>query len=62
MIEYLRRLAGALILVSCSFDLNKYRRNKTSITYPRQHDYHATGDVDLYQVINRLSVEVKFHF
>ena len=31
-------------------------------THPRQDYYHATGNVNLYQVIHRSSLEVQFHF
>ena len=50
-------MALFLILATC---MRLHCKNKilTSDTYPRQHDDHTTRNVDLYQVINRFSVEV----
>ena len=31
------------------------------LTYPRQHDCHTTGNIDLYQIISGFSVETQLH-
>ena len=37
-------------------------KSKQENTHPRQDYNHATRNVNLYQVINRSSLEVQFHF